>query len=350
MKTRTLLLSANITSVFVILIFLVISYVRMFLADDAIILLTLITMGAGFLSIIINLLIISPLLKSVKQMADEAKRMASGDFNITVTSAGPQEFKELAQNFNYMSTKIHEMFEELKQSERFKSELVANVSHDLRTPLSSIHSFAAALNDGIIEEDETRKRYYETILAETEKLKFLIEDVLELSHLEHKNILFTPVPTPIDRLVIDTIQPFERDFQENSIAVELNYDDNLSTVPLMPQQIKRVMMNFIQNALSFSPANTKIQIEVKQEKKSLYFSVTDEGIGVPLEEQTSIFQRFYRVEKSRHKSKGGSGLGLAICQEIIELHNGQIGVKSDGIKGSTFWFRLPLTVYKEEEQ
>jgi two-component system, OmpR family, sensor histidine kinase SaeS len=348
MKIRTLLILANTISLSVILVFLTISYVQMFISTNIIILLSLITLGAGILSFAVNLMITSPLLKSVKQMSNEAERMAKGDFDVKVTEAGPQEIRELAANFNHMSTRIEAMFDELRESEKFKSELIANVSHDLRTPLSSIHSFVAALNDDIIEDPEARKRYYETILSETEKLGLLIEEVLEFSQLENRKLPWNPHPTPIDKLLIETIQQFERVLQEKHVEVIVQYDEDLPLVPLMPVQIKRVMTNFIQNALSFSPDQTSLEIKAVKDGEMMNFSVTDEGKGVPLEEQASIFQRFYRVEKSRNKAGGGSGLGLSISKEIVELHGGEIGVESDGESGSTFWFRLPLEMSKEE--
>ncbi|MFC7785770.1 MULTISPECIES: cell wall metabolism sensor histidine kinase WalK [unclassified Rossellomorea] len=350
MKIRTLLILANTISLSVILVFLTISYVQMFISTNIIILLSLITLGAGILSFAVNLMITSPLLKSVKQMSKEAERMAKGDFDVKVTEGGPQEIKELAANFNHMSTKIEAMFDEIRESEKFKSELIANVSHDLRTPLSSIHSFVAALNDDIIEDQEARKRYYETILSETEKLGHLIEEVLEFSQLENRKLPWNPHPTPIDKLLIETIQQFERVLQEKHVEVKVEYDDLLPLVSLMPVQIKRVMTNLIQNALSFSPDQTTLYIRAVKGGGMMRFSVTDEGKGVPLEEQGSIFQRFYRVEKSRNKASGGSGLGLSICKEIVELHGGDIGVESDGKSGSTFWFRLPLEISKEERR
>ncbi|WP_044338219.1 sensor histidine kinase [Rossellomorea aquimaris] len=350
MKIRTLLILANTISLIVILVFLTISYVQMFLSPNIILLLSLITLGAGILSFAVNLMITSPLLKSVKQMSKEAERMAKGDFDVKVTEAGPQEIKELAANFNHMSTRIEEMFDELRESEKFKSELIANVSHDLRTPLSSIHSFVAALNDNIIEEPQTRRRYYETILSETEKLSQLIEEVLEFSQLENRKLAWNPQLAPIDKLLVETIQQFERVLQEKHVEVKVEYDDHLPLVSLMPVQIKRVMTNLIQNALSFSPNQTTLDIRAVKDGGMMKFSVADEGKGIPLEEQASIFQRFYRVEKSRNKASGGSGLGLSICKEIVDLHGGEIGVESDGKSGSTFWFRLPLEMSKEERR
>ncbi|MEI5907895.1 HAMP domain-containing sensor histidine kinase [Bacillus spongiae] len=350
MKLRTLLIIANGSSFLLLFVFLIISYDQMFIDDDIILLLTGITLGAGLLSSAVYWFITSPLFKSVQQMTAEAERMAKGEFDIKVTEAGPEEIKKLANNFNHMSQQINDMFQEMKQSEQFKSQLIANVSHDLRTPLSSIHSFVAALNDDIIEDAETRKRYYDTILAETEKLSFLIEEVLQLSQLENKKVPFQPVLTSIDQLVVETLQQFERKLAEKEIEIKVEFDDRISMVAIMPLQIKRVMTNFIQNAISFSPEKTNIMVTVKKQNNNFYFSVSDEGKGVPVEEQDSIFQRFYRVEKSRSKQYGGSGLGLSISKEIIELHHGQIGVQSDGFSGSKFWFEVPISNSEKEEE
>ncbi|APH05769.1 sensor histidine kinase [Bacillus weihaiensis] len=342
MKIRTLLLLANIISLLVILVFLSFAYAKMFFSNEVILILTIITLLAGILSIGVNLFITSPLLKSVKQMTREARKMANGDFNSKVIEEGPAEMKELAVNFNHMSEKIEFMFEELKKSERFKSELIANVSHDLRTPLSAIHSFVAALNDDIIEDEKTRKHYYRTILTETNRLSSLIEEVLELSELETNKIPYSPVPSSIDRMIIETLQQFERKLEGKGINITVSLEEDMPAIPLMPLHIKRVMTNFLQNAIHFSSLKSYITIRSWIEDDQFNFSIEDEGPGVPKEEQHEIFQRFYRVEKSRNKKMGGSGLGLAICKEIIELHDGKIGVQSDGVKGSIFWFILPI--------
>lgn len=342
MKLRTLLILANSLSLLIIFVFLFIAYVQMFIRSEIIFLLIGITLLAGLLSFGVHWLITSPLLKSVRQMTTEAERIAGGDFNVKITETGPDEIKKLAQNFNHMSAQINEMFAELKKSEQFKSELITNVSHDLRTPISSIHSFVAALNEEIIEDKPVRKRYYETILSETEKLNNLIEEVLHLSQLENQKIPFDPVPTSMDQLLVETLQQFERVVDDKQIILRVDYDDHIPPAPLMPSLIKRVMTNLIQNAISFSTNHQTISVVTKQRKDRIYFSVTDEGKGVPLEEQSNIFQRFYRLEKSRNKTYGGSGLGLSISKEIIELHHGEIGLISDGEQGSTFWFEIPF--------
>ncbi|MGA9287242.1 MAG: HAMP domain-containing sensor histidine kinase [Anaerobacillus sp.] len=348
MKLRTMLMLANGVSIAIILSFLIISYVRMVLSPELILTLTLITIGAGSLSMIAHFVFTSQILKSVNQMTVDTSRIAEGKFDVKVTEQGPKEIQELAQHFNLMSEKLSLMFSEVKRSERYKTELIANVSHDLRTPVSAIRSFAEALQDGVVTDEKTQHQYLETIERETERLSHLIEELLNLSQLESGTSLYEPQLVHPDVVLVETLQQFERKLHERQIELAVHIDDELDAIPMMPEHIKRVLTNLIQNAIAFSYDHSTIHITLKKVEMTAIFFIRDEGDGIPLEEQERIFDRFYRVEKSRNTKYGGSGLGLAISRQLIELHGGKIGVDSNVGEGSEFWFMLPLE--KKEER
>ncbi|MFZ3588506.1 sensor histidine kinase [Bacillus sp. DJP31] len=337
MKVRTILLSANLLSNVIMIIFLVIAYFRMFLPEDMIILLTAITIAGALLSFVAHFILTSPILKSIQSIAKESKRVADGDFNGTVPKIGPLEMQELAESFNNMSANLSSMFTKLKQSEESRKQLIANVSHDLRTPLSSIQSYVEALQDGIIEDESTKEKYLKTIQLETERLGTLIEDLFQLSQLEAGKMQFLPKAYHVDQLLLECIQPLEIKLKQNQVSISVKISPEISSVLIVPDQMRRVIFNLLQNAIYYSHPDSTIKIEAQNvDTDYVFISVEDEGIGIEEDELDKVFERFYRVEKSRNKTLGGSGLGLAIAKEIVELHGGKIKVESTFGQGSKF--------------
>lgn len=343
MKLRTNLLLANLTGIGVLLICLFVSYSKMLLSIEQLYWLSSVTAGIGLLSFILQHLLTRPLEKSIARITQQTKKIAEGDFDTEVPSIGPLEFKALARQFNEMSAKLKESFDHLYSSESARRELIANVSHDLRTPLASIQSFVEALEDEIIKDEATFQRYLHTIRLETKRLGGLIHDLFELSSMEAQGEMFDPQPYHLDEILIGTLESFSLHLEEKGLKVEIEMPDRLPAAHLMPAQIKRVLSNLLQNAIQYSPVGGKIAVSAARLNESfLHISIADEGEGIEAEETVRIFERFYRVDKSRSKSSGGAGLGLAIAKSIIQLHGGEIGVRSSRGAGSCFWFTLPI--------
>ncbi|GGG85778.1 two-component sensor histidine kinase [Paenibacillus radicis (ex Gao et al. 2016)] len=334
---------ANLTGMGVLLICLFVSYSKMLLTIEQLYWLSSITAGTGLLSFILQHLLTRPLEKSISRITQQTKKIAEGDFHTEVPSIGPLEYKILAQQFNEMSHKLKESFDHLYSSESARRELIANVSHDLRTPLASIQSFVEALEDDVIEDKETFQRYLHTIRLETRRLGGLIHDLFELSSMEAKAEIFDPQPYHTDELLISTLESFSLHLKEKQLKIEIEMPDRLPAALMMPAQIKRVLSNLLQNAIQYSPTGGKITLSASEQDDSfLKISVTDKGEGIDGADISRIFERFYRADKSRSKSSGGSGLGLAIAKSIVELHGGEIGVHSSKGTGSCFWFTLPI--------
>lgn len=342
MKLRTLLILSNLLSLSIILIFLIVSYIQMSIPVNTIFALIGITFVAGIFSFLIHLGLTSPVLKAVKQMIRDSKQIAAGNFQSKVSAAGPREIKELAVHFNEMSGKLNELFMELKRSENFKTELIANISHDLRTPISSILSFAEALEDGVVEDEASRKEYLSIIKRETARLSKLIDELLELSRLDERSLPYDPVSSHADELVLRSLEQFEIKLKEKKLKMNVHIDDGLQTLQIVPEAIIRVLTNLMQNAIRHSPPEANLFISVTEESACIRFSIRDEGPGIDAAEINRIFDRFYRIEKSRNQEHGGSGLGLAISKEIVHRHGGEIGVDSIPGKGSDFWFTIPV--------
>lgn len=350
MKLRTHLLIASGTSIAFMLIFLIVSYVKMLLSLEEILWLTAATVIAGVISFITHLILTRPVEKAIYLISLESKKVAEGHFQGKVPRIGPVEFQELAASFNEMSEKLEDSFHKLQEAERLKRELVANISHDLRTPLSSIRSFVEALQDHIIEDEIVFQQYLKTIQLETDRLSDLIDDLFQLSHLESGVGNFTPEHCHLDNLIVEVLQNQYVQLEKYRMEVHVDLPEDLPPVFIMPDQIKRVMINLIQNAIQYSTAETFIRIEARSFNNGFVkVVITDQGEGIPEQELKRIFDRFYRVEKSRNKRHGGSGLGLAIARSIIEHHGGEIGAESTPGQGSSFWFTLPQCPQTERE-
>lgn len=349
MKLRTNLLITNLIGNSVLLGCLFISYFNMLLTIEQFYWLSVVTVAIGLFSFTLQYLLTRPLQKAIARISLQTKKIADGDFHTEVPAIGPLEFRVLAGQFNEMSRKLRDSFDKLYQSEAARRELVANVSHDLRTPLASIQAFVEALEDDIVKDPETFQRYLHTIRLETRRLGGLINDLFELSSMESQIEDFRPQPYHTDELIVSTLECFSLQLQEKKLKVEIDMPEKLPAVYVMPFKIKRVLSNLLQNAIHYSPDSGRIVLTAYQKDELfLEISISDEGEGIEEAETSRIFERFYRIDKSRNKSSGGAGLGLAIAQSIVHMHGGSIGVKSAEGAGSCFWFTLPF--YKANDR
>jgi two-component system sensor histidine kinase SaeS len=301
-----------------------------------------ITVAVGLLSFLLHFLMIRPLEKSMYQIVEESKKIALGNYHAQVPVVGPVEFKRMANQFNEMSFHLEASFNQLRDSETSRRELIANVSHDLRTPLASIQSYVEALQDGVIEDQETYRKYLGTIQSESIRLGHLINDLFELSRLDAGVELFQPESYPLEHLIVEKLQSFALQFEQKKLQVSVNMPEDSPVVRIMPFKIKRVFANLLENAIRYAPDESKIDITVAPHlEQFIEVSIADQGEGIDELEQSQLFERFYRTDKSRNRHSGGAGLGLAIAKSMVELHGGQVGVESVKGKGSRFWFTLP---------
>ncbi|WP_248928249.1 sensor histidine kinase [Paenibacillus hamazuiensis] len=343
MKLRSYLLIASTVSLTIILVSLFVCYRYMLLEWNEVMLLGSVTIGAAAVSLVVHFILTRPLETSIRAMSEEASRIAGGHFEGQVPLTGPQEFRQLAARFNQMSAELQISFERLHASESSRRELVANVSHDLRTPMTSIQSFVEALEDDIIQDKETFERYLQTIRLETKRLSRLIDELFELSRLQAGSLEWAPEPCHVDSLIIEALQSHAIQFEEKMLKVSANVLDGVPQVLVMPFEIKRVLANLLENAIMHTPIGETLTVEAKPAAKSGYvrISVSDQGKGVPESDRERIFERFYRVDAARTRKSGGAGLGLAIAKSIVERHGGEIGVEREEPRGSRFWFTVP---------
>lgn len=294
---------------------------------------------------IISIFLLKYLTKPLRTMEEAARSIANGEFGKRVPIVTHDEVGRLALSLNHMSVQLREKIDAIQRLDKIRQEFVSNVSHELRTPLTVIQSFSEAILDGLVKTEEEKKQYLNSILDESKRLKRLVDDLLDLRSLEFGQVMDELEMECI--LVSKLIHVTSGNF--SSLAKEKNIE--LAVVPF-PQEVKvlgnidrlkQVMTNLIGNAITYTPEGGKIEVTwgVTNEKKAI-IRVTDNGPGIPAEELENIWERFYKVDKSRSRKTQGTGLGLAIAKKIVELHGGDITVESTLGQGSTFNVELPV--------
>lgn len=229
---------------------------------------------------------------------------------------------------------------EMKKLEQMRKDFVANVSHELKTPITSIKGFSETLLDGAMNDKDTLEAFLKIILTESERLQNLVHDLLELSKIEqHGNILSFQNCNMVS-LIEDILPILEKRAEEKRIELVFEKSDEAACVEGDEYRLKQVFVNLITNAINYTPDGGKVTVSYADEADSVSVSVKDTGIGIDKKELPRIFERFYRVDKARNRSSGGTGLGLAIVKHIVEAHHGEISVESELGKGTIFTVKL----------
>ncbi|HHW42396.1 HAMP domain-containing protein [Desulfofundulus thermobenzoicus] len=231
---------------------------------------------------------------------------------------------------------------EFKKTEQLRRDLIADVSHELRTPLTSIQGFCEALLDGVEEDRVAQEECLKMIHRESLRLNQLINELLDLARLEAGKVNWELNPIEVPDLFAGVLFKLKPQLAEKQIRVEQEITPGVPVVPGNAGRIEQVLSNLLENAIRFSPPGGVIKMQATYNENEVSISVSDQGPGIPGEELPFIWERFYRVEKSRSRALGGTGLGLAIVKQIVENHGGKVAVISRQGTGSTFSFTLPL--------
>ncbi|MCR4896215.1 MAG: ATP-binding protein [Lachnospiraceae bacterium] len=280
--------------------------------------------------IFFNQLVYRPLRKITKA----AEQYAEGNYHYTFHVDSGDEMGYLANCLSYMSDTIAGQEDDQKK-------FIANVSHDFRSPLTSIKGYLEAMIDGTIP-PELHEKYLKVVLNETERLTKLTNGLLTLNNLNTKGMRLDLTDFDINRIIRDTAASFEGTCRKKSIAIELKLTGDEFEVHADMSRIQQVLYNLIDNAIKFSHHDSVIKVETTLKNNKLFVSVKDTGIGIPKEDLKLIWTRFYKSDSSRGKDKKGTGLGLSIVKEIINAHGENINVISTQGEGSEFIFSLGL--------
>lgn len=260
----------------------------------------------------------------------------------TLANENADEIGQLEFAFNAMANKLSEQFENLKNTDRLRRELVSNVSHDLRTPLASMHGYVETL---LIKNDELsaeqRREYLEIARKHTLRLGELIGDLFELSKLDSASIHPSIEAFSLAELMHDIVHEYELDAQKRNVTLSINAPEDPAVVYADIGLVQRVLENLIRNSLKFTPVDGNISIRLDRKPGAVAVAVEDTGCGIPEEELEHVFDRFYRAENSTQNGSKSAGLGLAIVRKILDLHGSRITVSSQVDQGTCFEFELP---------
>lgn len=288
-----------------------------------------------FLSILLLIFLYIYLITLVplRRLTKAAREYSQGNYNYALVLKGLNDYKELGAAISYMS-------KELSKLDDYQKKFVANISHDFRSPLTSIKGFAEAIKDGTIPRQQQDK-YLDIILFETERLNKLTSNLLELNRFETKAALLDITSFDINSVIKKTAASFEGSCREKKISINLLFSSKELYVNADMDKIQQVLYNLIDNAIKFSHNNSNIKISSEEKGEKVFISVKDYGIGIPRDSLNRIWERFFKTDASRGKDKRGTGLGLSITKEIIQAHNENITVVSTEGVGSEFTFSLP---------
>ncbi len=271
----------------------------------------------------------------MRSLIKAAKEYTSGNYNYALVLKGLSEYRDLGAAISYMSG-------ELGKLDDYQKKFVANISHDFRSPLTSIKGYAEAIKDGTIPY-EMQEKYLNIILFETDRLTKLTSNLLELNRFENKGTFLDITSFDINHIIKKTAESFEGSCREKKITLNLVFFSKQTYVDADMGKIQQVLYNLIDNAIKFSHSNSKIKVSTEEKGEKVFVSVKDFGIGIPKESIKRIWERFYKTDTSRGKDKRGTGLGLSITKEIIQAHNENINVISTEGVGTEFIFSLTKT-------
>jgi len=272
------------------------------------------------------------ILAPVKTLTSAAKRLGQGDFSQRVQVKDRGELGELANTFNSMAG-------DLEHAEKLRQNLVADVAHELRTPLSNVRGYLEAVRDGVVKPDANT---IHQLNEEASLLSQLVDDLQELSLAEAGELKLNYQPTDVVDLINLTVPAVRTKATAKEILLSTDIPDDLPPVNIDPHRIGQVLRNLLENAVSHAAKGDSITVSARQHENWVQISVADTGEGIPPDDLPNIFERFYRVDKSRARATGGIGLGLTIAKRLVEAHGGRIVAKSEPGKGSTFYFTIPV--------
>ena len=284
------------------------------------------------LSLIILLVFTQTVYLPLRKITVGANEYAAGNLDYRIDVKTHDEMGYLSDTLNYMS-------DELNKMEEYQKNFIANVSHDFRSPLTSIKGYLEAILDGTIPA-EMYEKYLSRVISETERLHKLTESMLTLNSLDARGYL-SRTNFDINRVIKDTAASFEGTCGKKNISFDLTFSDNIQMVYADMEKIQQVMYNLIDNAIKFSETDSTVTIETTERGDKIYTSAKDYGIGIPRNALNKIWERFYKTDLSRGKDKKGTGLGLAIVKEAIQAHGENINVVSTEGVGTEFIFSLP---------
>jgi histidine kinase len=301
--------------------------------------LLLATLASVLVAIIVSVVFSRRIVAPIEEMMTISQRIAEGHYDERVDIPGalqPAEMDELA----LLAVSFNQMASTLNKTENLRQQLIGDVAHELRTPLATIMASMEGLIDGVL---PAQAETYQQVHREADRMQRLVYDLQELSRVEAGVYELDIKDLQLADLIESTHVRLERQFDDKEVGIEINLPPNLPPVRADENRIGQVLLNLLGNALQYTPSLGMVHVSADRVEQEIVVSIRDTGVGIPLEDLSLIFTRFYRVDKSRSRVGGGSGIGLTIAKHIVEAHGGRIWAESSGAgQGSTFRFSLPV--------
>lgn len=303
-----------------------------------------------FLSLILSVIVFIALftiitnkkMKYIEEIEAGLRVISNGDLSYRIEEKGKDEIQNLAANINNMAYEIETRIENERRSEKTKNELITNVSHDLRTPLTSVMGYIGLVKEGKYKNEEEKNDYLNIAFNKSNQLKILIDDLFEYTKLNNKGILIEKRKINLVELLSQIIEEYLHLFEENNLIIEKNFHNEKTQVEVDPGKIVRVFENLFSNAIKYSDKPGKVTIFTERDRGYVNIAIRNKGDAIDNDKLNRLFDRFYRVDEARNSNIKGSGLGLAISKNIVELHEGRIWAKSVD-KEITFYVALKVS-------
>jgi signal transduction histidine kinase len=285
------------------------------------------------IALILTLVLSRRISAPIRVLTSTARNLGKGDFSQRVPSKGKGEIAELSQAFNSMA-------DDIERNEKLRQNLIADTAHELRTPLSNLRGYLEAIKDDVVKPDATT---INSLHEEATLLTRLVDDLQELALAEASELKLTIQADDISGVIKQAVISSQSQVNDKGITLNMELPDKLPLCEIDSQRITQVLHNLISNAVTHTPRDGTITISATESGHYVKVTVADTGEGIPAEELENIFERFYRVDRSRSRRTGGSGLGLTITKRLVEAHGGKISVQSEPGKGSRFNFTVPTS-------
>ncbi|MEF3305680.1 sensor histidine kinase [Paenibacillus sp. GYB003] len=282
------------------------------------------------------------ILLPLKELNAAAEQIMNGNLDVEIRNRYHDEMGRFCSAFDIMRARLKESLDRQAAYERSRNELIANISHDLRTPITSIRGYVEGLQDGIARDEQKVARYLAVIKNKTDLLDRLIEDLFQFSQLESGQLVMDLRELDSREFLEAMMAPFEMEFHDTAVVLTVERPFPSRPIQVDRDRMAQVFENIIENAKKYAGNPAEVTVSTRDEADRIRIVIRDNGVGISEEDIPYLFERFYRGEKSRSRAFGGTGLGLAICKRIVEGHGGHIGVQSKPGAGAEFYLTLPV--------
>jgi signal transduction histidine kinase len=291
-------------------------------------------LGAVLLAIGLTWVLSRRMVVPLLNMKEASQVLSKGNFNVKVPVKGRDEIAQLGEAINQLAEELHRL-------QTSRKEFLSSVSHELRTPLSYVKGYSQALDEGMLKTEQDRKKYVKVIRQEAGRLSRLVDDLFDLTQMDEGRLRLSKTQVNLDEIIGKMVHTTEPQAQVKNITLQ-NHSDPLPTIQGDYDRLSQVIFNLLSNAIRHTPQGGKIVVSAKVDRNQVKIAVQDTGCGIPEKDLPYVWERFYRVDKSRARGLGGTGLGLAIVKQIIEGHGGSVNIESQEGIGTKVTVKLPI--------